>query len=180
MGLIKNVLTICLLVSATVSAQAYERTKSCLESCSSKKDFPYYADTALGLDYGYDIAINKRVLRGDVDIKYSLVVDGVEEELKPSDYYDIDYRHTLIFIRMISGRWDINGQKTADFNKKIELKLSMVSGGRVLDAKIIPFTADNIADQILVDEPREIAFKSEVDDSSAKVVVELIASGDGK
>ena len=174
----KNLLAVLVLIGAAATSQANdERTKSCMEPCASKADFPYFAGTSIGLDYGYDLAINKRVLRGDVDIQLSLVVNGVEEPMTQGARVMLSPRRELITLRTISLRYDENYARPANFDKKIELKISMVSGGRVLDSKIIPFAADDIADQVLVDEPRELSFNSEVSDASAKVVVELIAAG---
>lgn len=161
-------------VTAT-SALAQVREKSCMEPCASKRDFPYYSHTTTGLDYGYDLRIKKKSLRGDVDVKLSLLKNGEEIPMIAGSTIETSDRESLVFIRILNANYDVQFMKDPNVNTKLELKFSMVSGNRVLGTKVIPFSTESISDQVLVDEPREFTIEGE--ESFARIETELIAAG---
>ncbi|MEK2646805.1 hypothetical protein [Bdellovibrio sp. BCCA] len=160
---------------STASVLAQTRDKSCMEPCTSKSDFPYYSYTTTGLDYGYDLRVNKRALRGDVDVKLSLLENGAEIPMIQGAMIDLSSRESLVFIRILNSKYDVHYSKNPDVDTKLELKFSLVSGGRVLAAKVIPFATESIQDQFFVDDVREFTLEGE--ESSARIETELIAAG---
>nr|WP_295906077.1 hypothetical protein [uncultured Bdellovibrio sp.] len=168
-------LGLLMLSFSAASALAQAKDKSCMEPCASKSDFPYYSYTTTGLDYGYDLRINKRSLRGDVDVKLSLIENGVEIPMIQGAMIDLSSRESLIFIRILNSKSDVHYSKNPNVHTKLELKFSLVNGSRVLAAKVIPFTTESIQDQFFVDDVREFTLEGE--ESSARIETELIAAG---
>lgn len=163
-----------LLFTLSALAQESAGSRSCVEPCSSKRDFPYYAHTTTGLDHGYDMTIKKEIV-GDAQIKLSLIVQGVEAGLPESSLISLSRTEDLLMLRMVNFKYDKNWQKPDDFQGSIALKISLVRGDEVLTSQVIPFAADTVAEQFFVDEPRVIVLQSEA--ASAKVTTELIAAG---
>ncbi|KYG68485.1 hypothetical protein AZI87_04360 [Bdellovibrio bacteriovorus] len=163
----------CLLF--TLSAFAQESgNRSCLEPCTSKRDFPYFAHTTTGIDHGYDMTIKKEIV-GDAQIKFSLIVEGAEVGMPQSSLISLSRTEDLLMFRMVNYKYDKNWQKPDDFQGSIALKISLVRGEELLTSQVIPFAADTVAEQFFVDEPREIILQSET--ASAKLTTELIAAG---